>query len=78
MHLGHTKTAAFFNRGIKDIYAGHDVEDMAYPFNCTTTIDEQILASENDVKPYLIEKLTTFKNHKTNLTGKERPASPQT
>ncbi|GAB4518951.1 MAG: hypothetical protein Tsb004_29780 [Allomuricauda sp.] len=64
-----TKMEAFFDRGIKDVYASHDLEDITYLLNYTTTIDEQIIAAENDVKPYLIKKLTTFKKDKTILTA---------
>ncbi len=55
-----TKMEAFFNRGIKDI---------TYLFNYTTTIDNQIHASEKEVRQYLIGKLNTFKNDKTIMTA---------
>jgi len=64
-----TKMEAFFDRGIKDIYASHDLEDIAYLFNYTTNIDEQILASEKEVKQFLIKKLNICKNDKTILTA---------
>jgi len=60
---------AFFDRVIKDIYASHDLEDIAYLFNYTTNIDEQILASEKEVKQFLIKKLNICKNDKTILTA---------
>lgn len=52
-----TKMEAFFNRGIKDIYASHDLEDLVYLFNYTTDIDTQVLASNQELKIYLAEKL---------------------
>ncbi|MHA7865653.1 nucleotidyl transferase AbiEii/AbiGii toxin family protein [Flagellimonas marinaquae] len=64
-----TKMEAFFDRGIKDVYASHDLEDITYLLNYTTTIDEQIIAAENEVKHYLIKKLKTFKKDKTILTA---------
>ncbi|GAB5472406.1 MAG: hypothetical protein Mars2KO_05050 [Maribacter sp.] len=64
-----TKMEAFFDRGINDVYASHDLEDMAYLFNYTTDIDEQILASEKEVKLFLIEKLNAFKKKSSILTA---------
>ena len=64
-----TKIEAFFDRGIKDVYASHDLEDITYLFNYTTDIDEQILASEKEVKLFLIEKLNTFKKNSSILTA---------
>ncbi|NAY93104.1 hypothetical protein GTQ34_14390 [Muricauda sp. JGD-17] len=64
-----TKIEAFFDRGIQDIYASHDLEDIAYLFNYTTDIDKQVLVSESEVKPYLIEKLRAFKKDSTILTA---------
>ncbi|WP_431122941.1 nucleotidyl transferase AbiEii/AbiGii toxin family protein [Flagellimonas flava] len=64
-----TKMEAFFDRGIKDVYASHDLEDIAYLFNYTTDIDEQILVSNKEVKQFLIEKLNIFKNDNTILTA---------
>lgn len=64
-----TKMEAFFNRGMKDVYASHDLEDITYLFNYTTNIDEQILASEKKVKLFLIEKLKAFKKDNAILTA---------
>ena len=55
-----TKIEAFLDRGIKDIYASHDLEDIVYLFNYTTDIDAQVLASNSDIKLYLAEKLKAF------------------
>lgn len=51
-----TKMEAFLDRGIKDIYASHDLEDITYLFNYTSDIDRQILKANNEVKEYLMEK----------------------
>ncbi|MFS4448357.1 nucleotidyl transferase AbiEii/AbiGii toxin family protein [Maribacter sp. 2307UL18-2] len=64
-----TKMEAFFDRGINDFYASHDLEDMTYLFNYTTDIDVQILASENEVKLYLIKKLKALAKDRTILTA---------
>lgn len=64
-----TKMEAFFDRGIKDVYASHDLEDITYLFNYTTDIDEQILAAEKEVKLFLIEKLKAFKKDNAILTA---------
>jgi len=50
-----TKFDAFFDRGIKDLYASHDFEDIVYLFNHSSDITEQVLNSEISVKTYLIE-----------------------
>lgn len=48
-----TKLAAFFDRGIKDVYNSHDLEDIVYLFNYTTTIERQVLESDTEVATYL-------------------------
>lgn len=60
-----TKIEAFFDRGMKDIYASHDLEDIVYLFNYTTNIDMQLLASDKKVKTYLAQKLEEIRNNKT-------------
>ncbi|MGB5434607.1 MAG: nucleotidyl transferase AbiEii/AbiGii toxin family protein [Maribacter sp.] len=60
-----TKIEAFFDRGIKDIYASHDLEDIVYLFNYTTNIDTQLWASDKQVKYYLAEKLEEMRNNKS-------------
>jgi len=53
-----SKMDAFFDRGMKDLYASHDFEDIVYIFNYTTTVVEQILSIDNDaVKNYLINSI---------------------
>jgi len=67
-----TKMEAFFDRGIKDVYASHDLEDMAYLLNYTTDVDKQILAADQEVKQFLIEKFKHLKNDSTILTAIRR------
>lgn len=50
-----TKFDAFFDRGIKDLYASHDFEDIVYLFNHTSDITVQIVNSDILVKNYLME-----------------------
>lgn len=64
-----TKMEAFFDRGIQDVYASHDLEDIAYLLNYTIDIDKQILTSEKELKLFLIEKLNAFKKDSSILTA---------
>lgn len=50
-----TKFDAFFDRGVNDLWASHDYEDIVYLFNHVTDISEQILNSDQTVKQYLGE-----------------------
>lgn len=50
-----TKFDAFFDRGIKDLYASHDFEDIVYLLNHTSDIAEQIVNSDILVKNYLMK-----------------------
>jgi predicted transcriptional regulator len=53
-----SKLDAFFDRGVKDLYASHDLEDIVYLFNYGTTIVNQILNTEgDDIKNYLVESI---------------------
>lgn len=53
-----SKMDAFFDRGIKDLYASHDFEDIVYLFNYSTGLVEQILnAEEDEVKTYLVDSI---------------------
>jgi predicted nucleotidyltransferase len=47
------KFDAFFDRGIKDIWASHDYEDIVYLFNHVSDVSEQVLHSKAEVKSYL-------------------------
>lgn len=50
-----TKFDAFFDRGINDLFASHDYEDIVYLFNHISDISEQVLNAEELVKNYLME-----------------------
>lgn len=58
-----TKLEAFKDRGKSDFYGSHDYEDIIYLLDNRTTIVEEILAAENNVKEYIKTELTTIKNH---------------
>ncbi len=64
-----TKMEAFFERGIKDVYASHDLEDIVYLFNYTTNIDYQLIRANQEVNIYLREKLKEIIENKTILTA---------
>jgi predicted nucleotidyltransferase len=49
------KFDAFFDRGVNDLWASHDYEDIVYLFNHVTDISDQILNSDEVVKQYLKE-----------------------
>ena len=66
-----TKLAAFFDRGIDDVYASHDLEDIVYLFNNTTTFAEQVLASDTEVKLYIIESLIRLMEDKNVVSAME-------
>lgn len=57
-----TKFDAFFDRGIKDVYASKDLEDIVYLFNHTSSILNQILAATEDVRKYIGESLLRLMN----------------
>jgi hypothetical protein len=59
-----TKMEAFLDRGIKDIYASHDLEDITYLFNYTSDIDRQILKANKEVKEYLIDKIKFLQSNR--------------
>lgn len=48
-----SKMEAFFDRGIQDLYASHDLEDILYIFNYTTNIVEQVSIRDGEVTTYL-------------------------
>jgi predicted nucleotidyltransferase len=48
-----SKMGAFFDRGVQDLYASHDLEDIVYIFNYTSDLAEQVLAADPDVAQYL-------------------------
>ncbi|MCP1997458.1 nucleotidyl transferase AbiEii/AbiGii toxin family protein [Flavobacterium sp. HSC-61S13] len=58
-----TKLEAFKDRGKNDFYGSHDFEDIIYLIDNRTTIVEEIRASDEEVKKYIIHELTAIKNH---------------
>ncbi|MFN2126875.1 MAG: hypothetical protein ACK2TU_03360, partial [Anaerolineales bacterium] len=50
-----SKFSAFMDRG-KDPRTSHDFEDIVYVLDNCTTLIEDIQASENDVKMYLLDE----------------------
>ncbi len=48
-----SKMDAFFNRGILDLYASHDLEDILYVINYCTNFVEQVLMADREVAVYL-------------------------
>lgn len=58
-----TKLEAFKDRGKNDFYGSHDYEDIIYFLDNRTTIVEEILTAENDVKEYIKQELTAIKKH---------------
>jgi len=58
-----TKLEAFKDRGKNDFYGSHDYEDIIYLIDNRTTIVEEILSSEDDLKQYIKQELTAIKNH---------------
>lgn len=57
-----TKFDAFFDRGVKDVYASKDLEDLVYLFNHTSTIVEDLTVAPDDVRLYLSEAVNRLKN----------------
>ena len=64
-----TKMEAFYDRGIKDVYASHDLEDLVYLFNYTTAIDTHVLASNKEVQLYLAEKFISITENHTIMSA---------
>jgi len=51
-----SKMDAFFDRGINDLYASHDFEDIVYLFNYSTGLVEQVLnADSGALRNYLVD-----------------------
>lgn len=59
-----TKLEAFKDRGQNNFYGSHDYEDVIYLLDNRTTIVEEILSADEDVKEYIKIELTAIKNHK--------------
>lgn len=58
-----TKLEAFKDRGNNDFYGSHDFEDIIYLIDNRTTIVEEIVASDEDIRDYIKTEFTTIKNH---------------
>lgn len=58
-----TKLEAFKDRGQNDFYGSHDFEDIIYLIDNRTTIVEEIVAADTNVRKYIKEELTKIKNH---------------
>lgn len=58
-----TKLEAFKDRGGNDFYGSHDFEDIIYLLDNRTTILEEILAADEDVRSYIKQELMGIKNH---------------
>lgn len=59
-----TKLEAFKDRGKNDFYGSHDFEDIIYLIDNRTTIVEEILTADEEIRQYIKEELTIIKNHK--------------
>ena len=59
-----TKLEAFRDRGKNDFYGSHDFEDIIYLIDNRTTIVEEILTADEEIRQYIKEELTIIKNHK--------------
>ena len=58
-----SKMDAFFDRGIIDVYASHDMEDIIYLFNYRSGIVEDILVADKEVKNYLVDCVNKILNN---------------
>jgi predicted nucleotidyltransferase len=58
-----TKLEAFKDRGNNDYYGSHDFEDIIYLIDNRTTIVEEIVTSDEDVRAYIKTEVTNIKNH---------------
>ena len=50
-----TKLDAFFDRGIKDLYASTDLEDLVYLLIHTSDLVSQVVNAPSDVRSYVME-----------------------
>lgn len=62
-----TKFDAFYDRGIQDVYASKDLEDLVYLFIHTSNIVDQIVSATDDVRLYLGECVHRLMNDPTAL-----------
>lgn len=59
-----TKFEAFKNRGFNDYRSSHDFEDIIFVLDNRTTIVNEILNADEEVKSYLKKEILLLKNHK--------------
>ncbi len=59
-----TKFEAFKNRGFNDYRGSHDFEDIIFVLDNRTTLVNEILYAEKEVKSYLKKEILFLKNHK--------------
>lgn len=59
-----TKFEAFKNRGFNDYRGSHDFEDIIFVLDNRTTIVNEILNAEEEVKSFLKKEILFLKNHK--------------
>lgn len=59
-----TKFEAFKNRGFNDYRSSHDFEDIVFVLDNRTTIVNEILNADDQVKNYLKKEILFLKNHK--------------
>lgn len=65
-----SKMDAFFDRGMEDLYASHDFEDIVYIFNYASKLVPQILSTDdNTLKRYLIESIRKMLENKDILNA---------
>ncbi|RTY84819.1 hypothetical protein EKM05_04465 [Flavobacterium sp. GSP27] len=58
-----TKLEAFKDRGANDFYGSHDYEDIIYLLDNRTSIVEEILAADEDVRTYIKQEINGIKKH---------------
>lgn len=66
-----SKLEALFNRGMKDIYASHDLEDIVYLFNYTTEIVDEISKADSKVRKYIAKSLQKILSDKGVMSALE-------
>ncbi|WP_269225534.1 nucleotidyl transferase AbiEii/AbiGii toxin family protein [Flavobacterium eburneipallidum] len=59
-----TKFEAFKNRGFNDYRSSHDFEDIIFVLDNRTSIVDEILQADEEVKNYLKKEFLFLKNHK--------------
>jgi DNA-binding phage protein len=47
---------AFIGRGNRDLFASHDLEDIVYLLDHRPTVQQEIMASPQTVRAYLLEQ----------------------